>query len=75
MNLADDVLHVEVRDFDSAETVKKKVKQIGDIKGMKGWKIFFKEVSSTITNSKQDNEIIGTALIPLQVNKKKKKLF
>lgn len=58
---------MEVWDFDPAETVKEKVSKIGDIKGMKGLKIFFKEVSSTVTSGKHDNEIIGTVLIPLQV--------
>lgn len=71
----DDILCVEVWDFDPAETVKEKVTKIGDIKGFKGMRRFIKEISVTATNGKHDNEIIGGTLIPLKVIKKKKTPF
>lgn len=64
---ADDILCVEVWDFDPAETVKEKVTKVGDIKGFKGMKRFMKEIAVTATNGKHDNEIIGATLIPLKV--------
>ncbi|XP_025408650.1 protein unc-13 homolog 4B isoform X2 [Sipha flava] len=63
---ADDILCVEVWDFDPAETVKEKVTRVGDIKGFKGMKRFMKEIAVTATNGKHDNEIIGSTLIPLK---------
>lgn len=64
---ANDILCVEVWDFDPAETVKEKVTKVGDIKGFKGMKRFMKEIAVTATNGKHDNEIIGATLIPLKV--------
>lgn len=64
---ADDILCVEVWDFDPAETVKEKVTRVGDIKGFKGMKRFMKEIAVTATNGKHDNEIIGITQIPLKV--------
>lgn len=63
----DDVLFVEVWDFDAAETVKEKVTKVGEIKGLKGFHRFMKEIAVTATNGKHDNEIIGNAIIPLKV--------
>ncbi|VVC40707.1 Hypothetical protein CINCED_3A013301 [Cinara cedri] len=63
---ANDILCVEVWDFDPAETVKEKVTKVGDIKGFKGMKRFMKEIAVTATNGKHDNEIIGGTLIPLK---------
>ncbi|KAE9529780.1 hypothetical protein AGLY_011876 [Aphis glycines] len=63
---ADDILCVEVWDFDPAETVKEKVTKVGDIKGFKGMRRFMKEIAVTATNGKHDNEIIGGTLIPLK---------
>lgn len=65
---ADDVLCVQVWDFDPAETIKEKVTKVGEIKGFKGMKKFMKEIAVTATNGKHDNEIIGGALIPLKVD-------
>lgn len=62
-----DVLFVEVWDFDAAETVKEKVTKVGEIKGFKGLHRFMKEIAVTATNGKHDNEIIGTTIIPLKV--------
>ncbi|XP_026805055.1 protein unc-13 homolog 4B isoform X2 [Rhopalosiphum maidis] len=62
----DDILCVEVWDFDPAETVKEKVTKVGDIKGFKGMRRFMKEIAVTATNGKHDNEIIGVTLIPLK---------
>lgn len=64
---ADDILCVEVWDFDPAETVKEKVTKVGKIKGFKGMRRFMKEIAVTATNGKHDNEIIGGTLIPLKV--------
>lgn len=63
----DDVLYVEVWDFDAAETVKEKVTKVGEIKGFKGFHRFVKEIAVTATNGKHDNELIGTTIIPLKV--------
>ncbi|XP_050433740.1 protein unc-13 homolog 4B [Adelges cooleyi] len=64
--LADDILCVEVWDFDPAETVKEKVTKVGDIKGFKGMRRFMKEIAVTATNGKHDNEIIGGTMVPLK---------
>lgn len=63
----DDVLYVEVWDFDAAETVKEKVTKVGEIKGFKGFHRFVKEIAVTATNGKHDNELIGTTIIALKV--------
>lgn len=68
VSTANDILCVEVWDFDPAETVKEKVTKVGDIKGFKGMKRFMKEIAVTATNGKHDNEIIGGTLIPLKVS-------
>ncbi|XP_050543331.1 protein unc-13 homolog 4B isoform X2 [Daktulosphaira vitifoliae] len=63
----DDILCVEVWDFDPAETVKEKVGKVGDIKGFKGMKRFMKEIAVTATNGKHDNEIIGGTIVPVKM--------
>lgn len=64
---AKDVLSVEVWDFDPAETVKEKVTKVGEVKGFKGMKRFITEIATTVANGQHDNEIIGSAHIPLKV--------
>ncbi|EEB13180.1 conserved hypothetical protein [Pediculus humanus corporis] len=64
---ADDVLHVEVWDFDPAETIREKMTKIGDVKGVKGFSKLIKEIAVTASTGKHDNELVGTTNIPLKV--------
>ncbi|XP_069677867.1 protein unc-13 homolog 4B-like [Periplaneta americana] len=57
-----DVLCLEVWDFDDEETTREKLKKIKEVKGVKGIKIFMREVMS----STNDNDLIGSSLIPLK---------
>lgn len=54
-------------DFDPVEKIEKKIGKIGDIKGIKGLKKYVKEFSTTATNGKYTNELIGVVEIPIQV--------
>lgn len=58
------MLHVEVWDFTPEETDKEKGAKTGEIKGLKGFKKFMKEIPSF---SKQDKYMIGNIIIPLKV--------
>ncbi|KAJ4435779.1 hypothetical protein ANN_18398 [Periplaneta americana] len=49
-------------DFDDEETTREKLKKIKEVKGVKGIKIFMREVMS----STNDNDLIGSSLIPLK---------
>ena len=55
------------RDFDPAETVKEKMTKIFEVKGVKGLRKLMKEIAITASTGKHDNELIGTANMPLKV--------
>lgn len=59
---------VDCRDFDPAETVKEKMTKIFEVKGVKGLRKLMKEIAITASTGKHDNELIGTANIPLKVS-------
>ncbi|XP_039754928.1 protein unc-13 homolog 4B isoform X7 [Pararge aegeria] len=65
-NLQEDSLCLEVWDFDPAETVKEKMTKIFEVKGVKGLRKLMKEIAITASTGKHDNELIGTANIPLK---------
>ncbi|XP_034664063.1 protein unc-13 homolog 4B isoform X4 [Drosophila subobscura] len=65
-NPREEVLIVEVWDFDAAETVKEKVNKIMDVKGVKGLSKLMKEIAVTASSGKHDNELIGRAAITLK---------
>ncbi|EDW84880.2 uncharacterized protein Dwil_GK12905, isoform B [Drosophila willistoni] len=62
----EEVLVIEVWDFDAAETVKEKVNKILDVKGVKGLSKLMKEIAVTASSGKHDNELIGRAAITLK---------
>ncbi|XP_034244004.1 protein unc-13 homolog 4B isoform X2 [Thrips palmi] len=64
-NATDDVLFVEVWDFDPAETVREKMSKLTDVKGVRGLRKLVKEIAVTASTGKHDNEYIGTAQINL----------
>ncbi|XP_014272983.1 protein unc-13 homolog 4B isoform X1 [Halyomorpha halys] len=63
---ADDVLVLEVWDFDPAETVKEKMTKITSVQGIKGLRKLMKEIAVTASTGKHDNEMIGYVNIPLK---------
>ncbi|CAH1393927.1 unnamed protein product, partial [Nezara viridula] len=63
---ADDVLILEVWDFDPAETVKEKMTKITSVQGIKGLRKLMKEIAVTASTGKHDNEMIGYVNIPLK---------
>jgi len=65
-NPADDVLCIEVWDFDPAETVREKMTKIGEVKGVKGLRKLMKEIAVTASTGKHDNELVGSATLPLK---------
>ncbi|XP_052755343.1 protein unc-13 homolog 4B isoform X2 [Galleria mellonella] len=64
-NLHEDSLCLEVWDFDPAETVKEKMTKLFEVKGVKGLRKLMKEIAITASTGRHDNELIGTANIPL----------
>ncbi|KAK9693959.1 C2 domain [Popillia japonica] len=64
-NAADDTLHIEVWDFDPAETVGEKFGKFVNVKGVKGIRRLVKEIAVTATTGQHNNELIGRAQIPL----------
>ncbi|XP_055678420.1 protein unc-13 homolog 4B isoform X4 [Lutzomyia longipalpis] len=62
----ENILVVEVWDFDPAETVREKMNKIFDVKGVRGLRKLMKEIAVTASNGKHDNELIGKANIPLK---------
>lgn len=62
---ADDMLFVEVWDFDPAETVREKMGKLTDVKGVRGLRKLVKEIAVTASTGKHDNEYIGTAQVAL----------
>uniref|UniRef100_A0A1I8PQW5 Protein unc-13 homolog 4B n=1 Tax=Stomoxys calcitrans TaxID=35570 RepID=A0A1I8PQW5_STOCA len=65
-NPRNEVLIVEIWDFDPAETVKEKVNKIVDVKGIKGLRKLMKEIAVTASTGKHDNELIGRTAITLK---------
>ncbi|XP_075222315.1 C2 and C2B_Munc13-like domain-containing protein staccato isoform X2 [Lycorma delicatula] len=65
-NVPEDVLCVEVWDFDPAETVREKMTKIKDVKGIKGFRKLMKEIAVAASTGKHDNEFIGSTLVPLK---------
>lgn len=65
-NPSDDVLCIEVWDFDPAETVREKMMKIGEVKGVRGLRKLMKEIAITASTGKHDNELVGSALLPLK---------
>lgn len=63
-----DCLCLEVWDFDPAETVRDKLGKFVSVKGAKGVRKLLKEIAITATTGQHQNELIGKASIPLNVN-------
>lgn len=63
----EDMLCIEVWDFDPAETVGEKFGKFFNVKGVKGIRKLFKEIAITATTGQHENELIGIAKIPLKV--------
>ncbi|XP_071625523.1 protein unc-13 homolog 4B isoform X1 [Temnothorax longispinosus] len=61
-----DVLYLEVWDFDAAETVPEKMSKVKDIKGVRGLVKLAKEIAVTATTGSHNNEFIGRCRIPLK---------
>ncbi|KAM7362908.1 C2 and C2B_Munc13-like domain-containing protein staccato isoform 2-T2 [Cochliomyia hominivorax] len=61
-----EMLIIEVWDFDAAETVKDKVNKLMDVKGIKGLRKLMKEIAMTASTGKHDNELIGRTAITLK---------
>jgi uncharacterized membrane protein (DUF485 family) len=55
------------RDFDPAETVREKMMKIGEVKGVRGLRKLMKEIAVTASTGKHDNELVGSAALPLKV--------
>lgn len=62
----EDILALEVWDFDPAETVKEKMAKISEVKGVKGLRKLMKEIAVTGVTGKHDNEMIGYVNVPLK---------
>ncbi|XP_066997069.2 protein unc-13 homolog 4B isoform X2 [Anabrus simplex] len=65
-NPAEDILHIEVWDFDPAETVREKMMKIGEVKGVKGLRKLMKEIAVTASTGKHDNEFVGSTQLALR---------
>ncbi|KAJ9587180.1 hypothetical protein L9F63_019299, partial [Diploptera punctata] len=65
-NPSEDVLCVEVWDFDPAETVREKMMKIGEVKGVRGLRKLMKEIAVTASTGKHDNELVGCTSLPLK---------
>ncbi|XP_043464815.1 protein unc-13 homolog 4B isoform X5 [Leptopilina heterotoma] len=61
-----DILALEVWDFDAAETVPEKMNKVKDVKGVRGLMKLAKEIAVTATTGNHDNEFIGRTRIPLK---------
>jgi BAI1-associated protein 3 len=65
-NPNDESLIVEVWDFDPAETFSEKMKKIPEVKGLKGMSKFMKEIATTVSSGRHENELVGRSNIPLK---------
>lgn len=65
-NPNDETLVLEVWDFDAAETIGEKMNKFFDVKGAKGFRKLMKEIASTASSGKHDNEFVGCAKVPLK---------
>ncbi|XP_066581872.1 protein unc-13 homolog 4B isoform X3 [Prorops nasuta] len=65
-NPENDVLFLEVWDFDAAETVPEKMSKVKDVKGVRGLVKLAKEIAVTATTGSHDNEFIGKCRIQLK---------
>lgn len=65
-NSADDILCIEVWDFDPAETLSEKMTKFSEVKGVKGLRKLMKEIAVTASTGKHDNELIGSATVQLK---------
>ena len=63
-----EILTLEVLDFDAAETVGEKMNKLFEVKGVKGLRKLMKEIAVTASTGKHDSELIGRTTIPLKVN-------
>ncbi|XP_025987263.2 protein unc-13 homolog 4B isoform X4 [Solenopsis invicta] len=61
-----DILNLEVWDFDAAETVPEKMSKVKDIKGVRGLVKLAKEIAVTATTGSHNNEFIGRCRILLK---------
>ncbi|XP_037921818.1 protein unc-13 homolog 4B isoform X3 [Hermetia illucens] len=65
-NPNNEILVVEVWDFDAAETVGEKLNKFFEVKGIRGLRKLMKEIAVTASTGKHDNELIGRTAIPLK---------
>ncbi|KAF5278655.1 hypothetical protein FQA39_LY00697 [Lamprigera yunnana] len=63
---SEDSLVLEVWDFDPAETMREKFRKILKVKGIRGARRLIKEMAVTAATGQHDNELIGSAKIPLK---------
>lgn len=66
--LETEVLVIEVWDFDPAETITKKLSSILDVKNIRGFRRFLKEITAIAMNEPNLNELIGRCEISLAVS-------
>lgn len=59
---------LEVWDFDPAESVKEKFGKFFEVKGVRGIRKLVKEIAITAATGQHENELVGTAKIPLKVS-------
>lgn len=62
-NPNEEILYVEVFDFDPVETLSEKMKKIPEVKGVKGLGVWMKEVGSTSSSGKSKTETNFTELL------------
>ncbi|CRK88354.1 CLUMA_CG002131, isoform A [Clunio marinus] len=65
-NPNEDTLIIEVWDFDPAETIGEKMNKFFEIKGAKGFRKLMKEIATTASSGKHDNEFVGCSKVPLK---------
>lgn len=70
-NKKNDVLTIEIWDYNLNETVSENVTKIVDVRGVKGFKKWCKEVAVTASTGRLENKLIGSCNISLQVKFRK----